>query len=110
MLPSIADQLVAYRKANALTQAEVADLLGVTQQTVANWEKGATPRPKVLACVLALLRSTPMKPCKPEPPVTATPIQLAFLSKSTELVAAGRLTDAMCIELTGMAAGEKIEF
>lgn len=68
MLPSIADQLVAYRKANALTQAEVADLLGVTQQTVANWEKGATPRQKVLAGVLALLRSTPMKPCKPEPP------------------------------------------
>ncbi len=37
---SISQNIKAYRKTNNLTQRQMADLLGVTHQTVSNWESG----------------------------------------------------------------------
>lgn len=51
------EALVSYRHANRLSQDQLARLLGVTQQSVARWEKGAPPRPDLLATVLAVLNA-----------------------------------------------------
>ena len=53
MAVNISQQLIAYRKANKLTQEDVAALMDTTQQTVANWERGTMPRPMALAGILA---------------------------------------------------------
>lgn len=42
---SFANLLRDIRRANDLSQADAARLIGVRQQTYANWELGAVPRP-----------------------------------------------------------------
>ena len=39
---NIGDKLIALRKQNNMTQEEVADRLGVTRQTISNWELNQT--------------------------------------------------------------------
>ncbi len=105
MTIDVGEQLIAYRKANNLTQEQVAEQLEVTQQTVANWEAGTTPRPHALDGLRAMLsRGGPIDLVQPqtvstEPTTTRSAIQVAFLSKANELVSAGKLSDTMCVEL-----------
>jgi transcriptional regulator with XRE-family HTH domain len=40
----LAARIRAYRLHNQMTQAQLADQLGVTQQSVARWEQGSPPR------------------------------------------------------------------
>lgn len=40
----LAERIRAYRLKNEMTQRELADQLGVTQQSVARWEQGSPPR------------------------------------------------------------------
>lgn len=48
--------LVAWRKAEGLTQADLARLLAVTQQAISNWENGRdVPRADVLARVKSMM-------------------------------------------------------
>lgn len=101
----VGDELIAYRKAHNLTQEQVAEQLEVTQQTIANWEGGTTPRSPALAGLRAMLsHGRPIELVQPqkataEPTTTRSAIQVAFLSKADELVSAGKLSDAMCVEL-----------
>ncbi len=100
MAVNISQQLIAYRKANKLTQEDVAALMDTTQQTVANWERGTMPRPMALVGILAMLETgeAPSPPPR-EQQGTISPIQAAFLSKAQELVSAGKLDDSVCVEL-----------
>lgn len=96
---TLADRLVAYRKARELTQDDVAGMLDTTQQTVANWESGTMPRPMALAGLLAMLGDDPSSLCMPSPGSARSAIQEAFLSKVRELVDAGKLDDGACVDL-----------
>jgi transcriptional regulator with XRE-family HTH domain len=40
----LAERIRAYRLKNEMTQRDLADQLGVTQQSVARWEQGSPPR------------------------------------------------------------------
>lgn len=97
----IGDRLIAYRNANNLTQEQVAEALDVTQQTVANWEKGVMPRPMALAGLLAMLGNETVCPSKQDDSknVRRSPIQQAFLAKAAELVSEGKLDDARCVAI-----------
>lgn len=56
---SFSRNLRALRQARGLTQAELAELLGVTQTTVCNWEGGLLPRSgQVLESLLDALEAT----------------------------------------------------
>jgi DNA-binding XRE family transcriptional regulator len=48
----------ARRKAGFRTQGDLADHIEVNKTTVARWESGALPYPKLLALYLALLNSS----------------------------------------------------
>jgi transcriptional regulator with XRE-family HTH domain len=49
----LATAIRAYRYANRVTQTDFAARLGVTQQTVARWERGLAPRPDLTARIRA---------------------------------------------------------
>ncbi len=50
------DTLITARKARLLTQTQVAEFIGVTQQAIARWERGSsTPDTAVQIKVAALL-------------------------------------------------------
>jgi transcriptional regulator with XRE-family HTH domain len=51
----LAERVRAYRLTQGLTQRELADQLGVTQQSVARWEQGAPPRRYMLRALQSLL-------------------------------------------------------
>ena len=48
-------RLRAYRLKHGVTQRELADQLGVTQQSVARWEQGSPPRRYMLRIIESLL-------------------------------------------------------
>jgi transcriptional regulator with XRE-family HTH domain len=50
--------IAADRKAQGLSQGDLAKRLGVTQQSVAKWERGSTPRGKRLASLVKVLGTT----------------------------------------------------
>ena len=54
----LAERMRAYRLTQGLTQRELADQLGVTQQSVARWEQGAPPRRYMLRVLESLLDET----------------------------------------------------
>ena len=51
----LAERIRTYRLKQGLTQRELADQLGVTQQSVARWEQGAPPRRYMLRALDALI-------------------------------------------------------
>jgi transcriptional regulator with XRE-family HTH domain len=51
----LAGRIRAYRLTCGITQRELADQLGVTQQSVARWEQGSPPRKYMLRIIESLL-------------------------------------------------------
>jgi transcriptional regulator with XRE-family HTH domain len=51
----LGERIHAYRLVNGMTQRELADQLGVTQQSVARWEQGSPPRRYMLRVLESLL-------------------------------------------------------
>jgi transcriptional regulator with XRE-family HTH domain len=51
----LAGRIRAYRARSGITQRELADQLGVTQQSVARWEQGAPPRRHMLRVIESLV-------------------------------------------------------
>ena len=51
----LAERIRSYRLRHDLTQRELADQLGVTQQSVARWEQGSPPRRYMLRALESLL-------------------------------------------------------
>ncbi len=54
----LAERIRRYRLKNGTTQRELADQLGVTQQSVARWEQGSPPRKYMLRVIESLLAET----------------------------------------------------
>jgi transcriptional regulator with XRE-family HTH domain len=54
----LAERIRAYRLSMGMTQRELADQLGVTQQTVARWEQGSPPRRYMHRVIESLLGET----------------------------------------------------
>jgi transcriptional regulator with XRE-family HTH domain len=51
----LAERIHSYRLSHGMTQRELADQLGVTQQSVARWEQGSPPRRYMLRAIESLL-------------------------------------------------------
>jgi transcriptional regulator with XRE-family HTH domain len=51
----LAERIRSYRLKNGMTQRELADQLGVTQQSVARWEQGSPPRRYMFRAIESLL-------------------------------------------------------
>ncbi len=51
----LAQRIRTYRAKHGMTQRELADQLGVTQQSVARWEQGSPPRNYMLRVIESLL-------------------------------------------------------
>ncbi len=51
----LAEHIRAYRHGHGMTQRELADQLGVTQQSVARWEQGSPPSRHLLRTLEALV-------------------------------------------------------
>jgi transcriptional regulator with XRE-family HTH domain len=49
------ETLLRIRAAHDLTQGSLAKILGVTQVTISNWERGVTPVPPVKVAKISLL-------------------------------------------------------
>jgi transcriptional regulator with XRE-family HTH domain len=54
----LAERIRAYRLKQGITQRELADQLGVTQQSVARWEQGSPPRRYMLRAIQSLVEET----------------------------------------------------
>jgi transcriptional regulator with XRE-family HTH domain len=58
-MATFSTRLASARKAAGLDQTELAKALGVSQQTVSEWERGeSTPRPKRMKAIAAVLGTT----------------------------------------------------
>jgi transcriptional regulator with XRE-family HTH domain len=53
----LAERIRTYRLKHGMTQRELADQLGVTQQSVARWEQGSPPRRYMLRAIQSLLET-----------------------------------------------------
>ena len=53
----LAERIRTHRLQQGVTQRQLADQLGVTQQSVARWEQGSPPRRYMLRAIEALLES-----------------------------------------------------
>ena len=54
----LAERIRAHRLTLGITQRDLADQLGVTQQSVARWEQGSPPRRYLLRAIESLLEET----------------------------------------------------
>ena len=54
----LAERIRTYRLTHGVTQRELADQLGVTQQSVARWEQGSPPRRYMLRVIESLIEET----------------------------------------------------
>jgi len=54
----LAERIRSYRLSHGMTQRELADHLGVTQQSVARWEQGSPPRRYMLRTLESLVGET----------------------------------------------------
>lgn len=54
----LAERIRSYRLKQGMTQRELADQLGVTQQSVARWEQGSPPRRYMLRVIESLFGET----------------------------------------------------
>ena len=54
----LAERIRTHRLKHGMTQRELADQLGVTQQSVARWEQGSPPRRYMLRVIESLLEET----------------------------------------------------
>ena len=78
----LAEGIRAYRTAHGMTQRDLADQLGVTQQSVARWEQGSPPRRYMLRVIQSLLEEAPVGERSTDlaeiigipPPVAAPPV------------------------------------
>ena len=52
----LAERIRTFRLGHGMTQRELADQLGVTQQSVARWEQGSPPRRYMLRVIESLLQ------------------------------------------------------
>lgn len=60
----LAERIRIFRQKHGMTQRDLADRLGVTQQSVARWEQGSPPRRYMLRVLESLLDEA----CEPEQP------------------------------------------
>ena len=56
---NLGTELRRLRRGREIEQTQVADFLGVTVQSVSNWERGIHPRAGPLALMLSLYEATP---------------------------------------------------
>jgi transcriptional regulator with XRE-family HTH domain len=98
---TFADRLLAHRSLLELSQDQVGDLLGVSSQTVSNWEAGTIPRKARVAQAEAWMASG--KVTKAEPvklgdagPISATPVskEIEDLRKISATLRKQQLDDA----------------
>lgn len=61
----LAERIRAYRVRRGVTQRQLADELGVTQQSVARWEQGSPPRRYLVRIIESLLEEAP-EPAEPD--------------------------------------------
>jgi transcriptional regulator with XRE-family HTH domain len=54
----LAERIRTYRLTHEMTQRELADQLGVTQQSVARWEQGSPPRRYMFRVIESLIEET----------------------------------------------------
>ena len=57
-IDGLAERIRTYRLKHGMTQRELADQLGVTQQSVARWEQGSPPRRYMLRAIELMLEET----------------------------------------------------
>ncbi len=60
-LNTIGDHIRAWRLDNQLFQSDVASLLGVTEESVYNWEKGINPLKRQIPEIAIMLGYVPLK-------------------------------------------------
>jgi transcriptional regulator with XRE-family HTH domain len=73
-MENLAAKLRSYRKANGMTQAELAEKLGMGQKNISNYEKGLNPTPAAYKKIIELVGEG-----RADPPTLAAPRKMEEL-------------------------------
>ncbi len=94
----LAERIRAHRLTHGMTQRDLADQLGVTQQSVARWEQGSPPRKYMLRVLESLLgepdtgdRPTEMAEIIGIRPPVASPVQARGIEEARKAYVQGCL-------------------